>query len=175
MKNILLVLGSARRGRVADAIASHVQSIVNTRDDISLTIADLDALALPFFNNERTPSDPEYEITDPHVAKWSSLVEESDDVLFAMPEYNHTLSGIMKNAIDSLYKEWSDKPTGVIAYGWYGGRHSLVTLREIATVVKFDLKEPAQFYFTKDIAADGSIIEDSEAKKKITAVLDQLI
>jgi NAD(P)H-dependent FMN reductase len=75
MKNILLVLGSARRGRVADAIASHVQSIVNTRDDISLTIADLDALALPFFNNERTPSDPEYEITDPHVAKWSSLFE----------------------------------------------------------------------------------------------------
>lgn len=174
MKNILVVLGSARRGRVADAVASHITAAAEGREDVSLTIADLVTLNLPFFDNEVVPGDPAYAPTDPSVVAWAKLVAEADSVIFVTPEYNHTLTAIMKNSIDSLFKEWNDKPIGVVAYGWYGGANSLVTLREIATVTKFDIKAEAKLFFTKDIATDGALLEDGETSEKINAVLDAL-
>lgn len=175
MKNILCIVGSARKGRVAGAITEYIQAITADDATVSVSVADLAALNLPFFNNERTPSDPEYVATDDTVLAWGKLVADADAVIFITPEYNHSLSGIQKNAIDSLYKEWNDKPTGVVAYGWYGGENALVTFKEVATVVKFDLKgEPVQLYFTKDVAPDGSIMQPLEVKEKIQALLEVL-
>jgi NAD(P)H-dependent FMN reductase len=174
MKNILVVLGSARRGRVADSIAAHITAASASRSDTSITIADLAALNLPFFDNERTPSDPEYVVSDPRVAEWSKLVSSADAVILAVSEYNHTLSAIMKNGLDTLFAEWNNKPTGVVAYGWYGGSNALVTLHEIAKVIKIDIKAETELFFTKDIAPDGGLSQDSEALQKIGTVLDAL-
>jgi len=37
------------------------------------------------------------------------------------PEYNHSTSGSLKNAIDFLYAEWSNKAVGFVSYGTVGG------------------------------------------------------
>ena len=41
--------------------------------------------------------------------------------VFVTPEYNHSTSGVLKNAIDFLYAEWNNKAMGVVAYDTAGG------------------------------------------------------
>lgn len=175
MTHAIIVLGSARKGRVADAVLTHILQEVDSYESITTTVVDLAELNLPFFNNEHAPSDPNYTPTDERVIAWSKLVQESDAVVFVTPEYNHTLSAIQKNAIDSLFTEWNNKPTAIVSYGWAGGSRSNATLKEIATVVKMDIKEnPAELYFTKDISVDGSVIDQEAVTRKIRTTLDTI-
>ena len=175
MTKLLVVTGSVRKGRAADGVLAATIKEVHAVDGFDLTIADVAAMNLPFYDNEHSPSDPNFIQTNPNVAAWSQMVTDTDAVLLLMPEYNHTLSAVQKNAIDWLYTEWKDKPVGIIAYGWYGGTNALVTLREIATVIKIDLKDtPAELYFTKDIATDGSVIDAATVSRKIRHVLAAL-
>ena len=175
MTNAIIVVGSARPGRVADSVAAHIEQEAQTFENLSTTIVDLAKLNLPFFDNERIPSDPEYKPTNESVIAWSQLVSSADAVILVTPEYNHTLSAIEKNAIDTLFVEWKNKPVVVIAYGWSGGSRSIGAIRELAPVVKMDLKQnPAELYFTKDIAVDGSIIDEDSVTQKIRHALNEI-
>lgn len=175
MVRVLMVIGSARKGRVADKVAELVQSELSKRDRVEVDVVDLAKLNLPFFDNENAPSNPDYKISHESVKFWSDQVLSADTVVFITPEYNHNLSAIQKNAIDSLYLEWNDKPSVVITYGWYGGSNALAAIRELAPVIKIDLKNnPAELYFTKDIQPDGSLIDGSEALSKISRALESI-
>jgi NAD(P)H-dependent FMN reductase len=48
------------------------------------------------------------------------------------PEYNHGYSSAIKNAIDSIYIEWNNKPVGFLSYGSAGGARAVEQLREVA-------------------------------------------
>lgn len=172
MKEVLVVLGSARKGRVADKVAELVDLDLSSREGVHAILVDLAELELPFFDNEYPPSNPDYKIKNEAVQKWSGLVKDSDAVILVTPEYNHNLSAIEKNAIDSLFVEWNEKPVVVVSYGWSGGSKALAAISELATVVKLDLKSSAELYFMKDLQPDGSVIEDGEAASKITAALN---
>ena len=175
MTNILLIIGSARKGRVADAVANYIQNTANEYDATTISVADLAKLNLPYYNNEHSPKDPAFHEDNEQVHTWSQLVRDADAVIFLTPEYNHSLTGIQKNAIDWLYDEWVDKPTGVVAYGFYGGANALVTFKEVAKTVRLDVKaEPAQLYFNTDIATDGSVIDEAGVHEKIRGVLESL-
>jgi NAD(P)H-dependent FMN reductase len=60
--------------------------------------------------------------------------------VFVAPEYNHSTSGALKNAIDYLYREWHNKAAGFVGYGGTGGARAVEHLRlvmaelEVATV-----------------------------------------
>jgi NAD(P)H-dependent FMN reductase len=45
------------------------------------------------------------------------------------PEYNHSTSGALKNAIDFLYGEWNNKAAGFVSYGSVGGARAVEHLR----------------------------------------------
>jgi NAD(P)H-dependent FMN reductase len=45
------------------------------------------------------------------------------------PEYNHSTSGVLKNAIDFRYAEWNNKASGFISYGMAGGSRAVEHLR----------------------------------------------
>lgn len=172
MTSILIAVGSARKGSVAHKLTPIVADEAAKLDGVTTSVIELDDLQLPFFNNERSPSDPEYVATDEHVIAWGKLVAEHDAVVFVTPEYNHNLSALQKNAIDSLFTEWNDKPIGVIAYGWSAGIHSVNALKESLPVVKADLREPiTQLQFTKDIAPDASLIDEAGVREKLAATL----
>ncbi|MCD8561660.1 NAD(P)H-dependent oxidoreductase [Candidatus Saccharibacteria bacterium] len=176
MTEVLIVIGSARKGRVADKITGYVQAEIAKRSDINPTIVDLETLGLPFFNNELTPSDEGYTITNPSVQAWSDHVTAADAVIFITPEYNHSLSAIQKNAIDSLFKEWNDKPLALVAYGWYGGANAAATVKELAPVIKANLlSEPALLGFKQDVEVNGTVINAAGVEQKIQTVLDQVV
>jgi NAD(P)H-dependent FMN reductase len=176
MSNLLIVVGSARKGRVADKVLDYIKADIAKRDNVTATVADLKELNLPFFDNELSPLHPEYTITDPIVKAWSEMVQAADSVLFITPEYNHTLSAIQKNALDSLGADWSEKPVSAVAYGWSGGSLAVLTLREVLENLKADAKHGmAQLGFMKDLNPDGSILDETNVNLQISTAIDELV
>ena len=174
MKKILVVIGSAREGRSADKVASFVVDELKSLG-AEPVVADLAKLNLPFFNNAKTPSSPEYLITDKGVLEWSTLVKESDGVVLLTPEYNHGTSGILKNAVDSLFTEWKEKPVAIIGYGWSGASFAIPSLVETMRHLKAAVQESVgSLFFTKSIAIDGGSIGD-ETKNIVEPVLKRLV
>lgn len=175
MSNLLVVIGSARVGRVADKILEYIKTDIEGRDDVTMTVADLAELNLPFYNNELPAMSPDHVQTDENVAVWSKLVSAADGVVFITPEYNHTLTAIEKNALDWLFNEWNDKPVTAVAYGWSGGSLAVATLREVLTNVKADIKQDmAQLGFMKDLNPDGSILDQVNVSAQIKAAIDEV-
>lgn len=176
MSNILVVLGSARKGRVAEKVAEYVKTDIDGRADHTATIVDLAELALPFFDNENAPASPDYKPTDDSVLAWQKLVSEADGVVLVTPEYNHSLSAIEKNAIDSLGLEWGEKPVAAVAYGWSGGSLALVTLTEVLGNLKADFSgdAAAKLAFMKDLNPDGSVLDEANVAAQIEKAVDSI-
>lgn len=175
MSTILAVIGSARPGRVADKVLDYIKADVETREGVELKVADLKEVDLPFFDNENAPVSPEYTITDPNALAWSEMVKSADSVVFITPEYNHTLSAIQKNALDTLGTEWVEKPVTAVAYGWSGGSLAVATLREVLSNLKADTKSDfAQLGFMKDLNPDGSLLDEANVTAQIKAAIDQI-
>lgn len=176
MSNILVVLGSARKGRVADKVLEYVKADVAAREGDSVVVADLKEINLPFYAHELAPASPEYVPTDPNVIAWSNMVKEADSVVFITPEYNHTISAIQKNALDSLLPEWTDKPVAVVAYGWSGGALAVATLNEVLPHLKtkYNPEATATLGFMKDLNPDGSLLDEASVATQIKTAIDSL-
>lgn len=54
-----------------------------------------------------------------------------DGFVFIVAEYNHSITGALKNALDSAYKEWNNKAAGIVSYGSTGGARAAEHLRGI--------------------------------------------
>ena len=59
-----------------------------------------------------------------------------DAFVFVTPEYNHSMSGALKNAIDFLFREWNDKAAGFVSYGSVGGARAVEQLRLVMGELK---------------------------------------
>ena len=176
MSKVLIVTGSVRPNSINSKVVELVRADVEGREGHEAQIADLGGLNLPFFNEVMPPSAEGYEIKDEAVRAWSELVKGADAVVLVSPEYNHSLSGIQKNAIDWLFSEWVDKPVAFVAYGWYAGAHSLDQLREISTVLQWKpVEKTVGLQFSKDIDLDGSVIDDEAVSAGIAEAVDQIL
>lgn len=142
-----------------------------------MTIADLGALNLPFFDAPLPPSAPEFEAPHENVREWTKLVADADGVVFVTPEYNHTLSALQLNAIDWIGKEWAGKPIALVGYGWTSGAgQAHATAREaLAVNLKATISDvQANLFFTKELNPDGSIADAAAVEQKVGASIDDL-
>ena len=64
-----------------------------------------------------------------HTKRWAATIAPLDGFVFVTPEYNHSTSGVLKNAIDYLYAEWTNKAAAFISYGSVGGTRAVEHLR----------------------------------------------
>lgn len=127
---IALIIGSTRTHRFADIAANWMLAQAKARDDLDVELVDLRDFDLPLFNemasNAYMPS------SDARAVAWQKKVAEYDGYIFVVAEYNHSITGALKNALDQSYVEWAKKPMGAIAYGSMGGARALEHLRGIA-------------------------------------------
>lgn len=173
---ILVVTGSARPNSVNNSMVEEVKKSLASRESVEVSVADLSEINLPFMNAPMPPSQPAYEITDSAAKSWSEMVTAADGVVFVMPEYNHNLSAIQKNAFDWLWKEWQQKPAAVVAYGAYAGKHTLEALREMNTVLNLELGDtPATFTLGEAVGYDGTINDQEAVDNAITSTIDELL
>ena len=138
MIRIAIVTGSTRPGRVNEAVARWVHDIANKRSDAQFELVDIADYGLPLLDEPVPPSMGQY--SHEHTRAWAAKIASFDAYVFVTPEYNHGISGALKNAIDYLYKEWNDKAAGFVSYGSMGGARAVEQLRlvmaelQVATV-----------------------------------------
>ncbi len=127
---IAIIVGSTRKVRFADIPAQWMKAQVDARGDMDAEIVDLRDFPMPLFDEMASNA---YAPTQDAVAvKWQKKLAEFDGYIFVVAEYNHSIMGALKNALDQAYVEWAKKPMGAIAYGSMGGARALEHLRGIA-------------------------------------------
>ena len=123
MKKVKIILASTREGRVGEKVANWVLSGAKKRKEFSVEMIDLKKWNLPFFDSAILPAMANGYF-NPIVTKWAEEINSADGFIIVTPEYNHSFSAPLKNALDYLYKEWNGKPVAFVGYGYSanGGR-----------------------------------------------------
>src|SRR4051794_25772657 len=130
MTRIGIILGSTRPGRNGEQVAKWVYDIASRRDDAEFELVDLLDYPLPHLDEPVPPSLGQYQHA--HTKQWAAKVASFDGFVIVTPEYNHSTFGVLKNAIDYLYAEWTNKAVGFVSYGSAGGTRAVEHLRLVA-------------------------------------------
>jgi NAD(P)H-dependent FMN reductase len=130
MIRIGIILGSTRPNRNGEQVARWVYGIAAGRDDAEYELVDLRDYPLPHLDEPLPPSLGQYQ--NDHTKAWAEKIATFDGFVIVTPEYNHSTSGVLKNAIDYLYAEWNNKAVGFVSYGAVGGARAAEHLRLVA-------------------------------------------
>jgi NAD(P)H-dependent FMN reductase len=130
MTRIGIILGSTRPNRNGEQVAKWVFDIASRRDDAEFELIDLRDYPLPHLDEPMPPSLGQYQ--NEHTKQWAERIASFDGFVIVTPEYNHSTSGVLKNAIDYLYAEWNNKAVGFVSYGSAGGARAAEHLRLVA-------------------------------------------
>jgi NAD(P)H-dependent FMN reductase len=174
MLNIAIIIGSTRPGRNGAAVGKWVHEIARRRRDARFELVDLLAVNLPFLDEPVPPSQGKYSKT--HTKAWAAWMDFFDGYVLVTPEYNHSTSAALKNALDFIYREWNNKAAGFVSYGGAGGTRAVEQLRlimaelQVATVraqVTLSLRTDFKDYTKFKPAA--------HQRKSVQDMLDQLV
>ncbi|KAA9133852.1 NADPH-dependent FMN reductase [Microbacterium caowuchunii] len=138
MIRIAIILGSTRPGRRGKQVADWVLDRAAARTDVEFELVDLADYVLPHLDEPMPAAMGQY--MNDHTRAWSERIAGFDGYIFVTPEYNHSTSGVLKNAIDYLYTEWNNKAAALVGYGGVGGARAIEHLRlvlaelQVATV-----------------------------------------
>ena len=130
MTRIGIILGSTRPNRNGEQVARWVYDIAAQRSDAEFELVDLRDYPLPHLDEPLPASMGQYQ--NDHTQQWAEKIASFDGFVFVTPEYNHSTSGVLKNAIDYLYAEWNNKAAGFVSYGAVGGARAAEHLRLVA-------------------------------------------
>ena len=126
---IAVIISSTRPTRFGELPAKWILDKANERPELDAEIVDIRDFDLPFFDemasNLWMPS------ANPNAVKWQNKISEFDGYIFVTAEYNRSITGALKNALDQAYVNWNKKPFGVVAYGSVGGTRAAEHLRTI--------------------------------------------
>lgn len=178
--HIAIIIGSTRDTRFADKPAAWLFENASKRDDLTFELVDLRDYDLPFFNevasNAYMPSQ------DHRAVKWQHKLAEFDGYIFLTSEYNHSVPGSLKNALDQAYVEWAHKPAGAMGYGGVGGARAVEHLRGIAVELQMVPLRNAvhlgagEFFKVSPLGANGPMSEvDATLQPSLKAMLDELL
>ena len=134
MLKIGIIVGTTRPGRRGPALANWILDIARKRNDATFEIVDIQDYDLPVLDEPMPPSMGNY--AQEHTRKWAGKIGSLDGFIFVTPEYNHSISGALKNAIDFIYAEWNNKAAGFVSYGSTGGARAVEHLRGIMAEVQ---------------------------------------
>jgi len=127
MLKVGIIVGSTRPGRKALDVAKWFEAIATTRGDATYEVVDIADYHLPLFDEPMPPSLGRY--SKEHTKKWAAKIASLDAFVFVTPEYNHSTSGALKNALDFLFAEWANKSAGFVGYGSSLGARAIEHLR----------------------------------------------
>jgi len=126
---IAVVLGTTRDSRFGAVPAQWILEQARAEADWDVELVDLKDFDLPLFNEMAStawmPS------SDAAAVKWQETIAGFDGYIFVVAEYNHSISGSLKNALDQACVEWHRKAFGIVGYGGLGAARAAEHLRGI--------------------------------------------
>lgn len=128
-----IIVGSVREGRMSLPIANWVKAQIDARDEFAADLLDLAEWQLPMFAEPNPPATGKY--TGEKQRAWAATISPLDGYILIAPEYNHGISAVLKNALDTVAAEWAKKPVAFVAHGGMGGARSVEQLREVTAAL----------------------------------------
>ncbi len=174
-ENIKIVglVGSLRKDSLNKALMAAALELCPL--EAKIEVADISAL--PLFNQDLESNLP------PAVKEFKNKINNADAFLIATPEYNYSVPGGLKNALDwgsRPYGEnsFGDKPVAVMSAstGMLGGARAQYHLRQI--FVRLNLhpvnKPEVLVAFANDKIKEGKVV-DEKTREKIQELLQALV
>ena len=163
MTNIAVMVGSQSSTSVNRKLARTLEKLAHGK----LRFHYLDIASLPHYDNDLWSNPPQSVTTLKHT------VEAADGVLIAMPEYNRSFPGVIKNALDWASRpygqsSWMDKPVAVVGAtpGATGTAAGQGHLRSVLPVYGFVVMGQPEVYFNM---RPGLITDELEITDETTA------
>lgn len=166
--SIGIILGSTREGRVSPQVGTWVKGIADKRGDANYEVVDIAEFELPFLGTTKG--------TEPGIAAWNEKLNSLDGFVFVTGEYNHSITGALKNALDFAREAWNNKAAGIVSYGSTGGARAAEHLRGImGELLIADVRvHPTLSLFTD--FENGTVFKPQDLHlDNVNAMLDQVI
>jgi NAD(P)H-dependent FMN reductase len=174
MIKVGIVLGSTRPGRKGEAVARWVFELAQQRTDASYEYVDIAEYGLPLLDEPAPASSGKY--TKEHTKRWAAKIGSLDAFVFVTPEYNHGISGALKNALDFLYAEWNNKAAGFVGYGGTGALRSIEQLRLVMNELQLADVRSQTALVLRDDWENWSVFKPREHQvKSVAGVLDHVV
>ena len=174
MIRIAVIIGSTRPGRNGEAVAKWVYEIARKRSDAEFELVDIKDFDLPLLDEPVPPSLGQY--TKEHTRVWAAKIDSFDAYVFVTPEYNHGISGALKNAIDFLFKEWNNKAAGFVGYGGAMGVRAVEHLRLVmGELLVADVRAQVALSLFTDFENFRVFKPAPQQEQSVNAMLDQVI
>ena len=175
-----MLVASVRDGRVGRAVGDWVVEAAGAHaphpaaEGLDVDLVDLRELRLPLHDEPHHPKLQTY-VGEP-AKQWSARVAAADAVIFVMPEYNHSFSAPLKNAIDYLHAEWAGMPVGIVSYGGLsGGTRAVVALQPVMVNLGMKcLPVNVEIAWVSEHVADGVFAATDRHDRALAALLGDL-
>ncbi len=174
MLKIAIIIGSTRPGRNGEAVGKWVYEIAQKRTDAEFELVDIKDFNLPLLDEPMPPIMGQY--SKPHTKTWAAKIGSFDAYVFVTPEYNHGTSGALKNAIDFLFAEWTNKAASFVSYGGASGARAVEQLRLVLAEVQMATVRNQVLLSMYTDFENFSVFRPGPTKEQsVNDMLDQLI
>jgi NAD(P)H-dependent FMN reductase len=169
-----IILGSTRPGRNGEAVAKWTYEIASQRTDAEYELVDIAEYDLPLLDEPVPPSMGQY--SKEHTKRWAAKIASFDGFVFVTPEYNHGISGALKNALDFLFAEWNNKAAGFVGYGSAGGARAVESLRLVmGELMIADVRLQVMLSLFEDFENYSVFKPHPRHADAVNAMLDQVV
>lgn len=170
MTTVLGISGSLRKGSYNSLLLRAAQELAPE----GMVIETYDIAPIPLYNN-----DVEVSAFPPAVKDLQDRIRSADALLIVSPEYHHSISGVMKNAIDwasRLDQPLRNKPTAVMGAGTgpSGTRWGQMAFRQVCQALEMICMNRPEVYIAdapSKFDEKGSLVDEPSR----TAVKDFLL
>lgn len=163
--NVGLIIGSIATESINRRLAN---ALVRLAPQADLNLTEIPIKNLPFYSYDNDGAIPA------EAAEFKSAVEGSDAVVIVTPEYNRSVPGVLKNALDTASRPWGQnsfagKPSAVIGAS-VGAIGTAVAQQHLRSILSFlaspELSQPEAYIHLRDglIADDGEVTDESTAE-----------
>jgi NAD(P)H-dependent FMN reductase len=169
-----VVVASTRPGRIGPVVGEWFADQAKAHGGFEVEVTDLKVLDLPFHDEPAHPMTGRYE--HQHTVDWSAIVARSDAFAFVMPEYNHSFSAPLKNALDYLNREWAYKPVAFVSYGGVSGGMRAVSMLKpvVATLRMVPVLDAVTIPMVRSMIDDQGFHPTEIIAQSATVALDEL-
>lgn len=171
---IQIILGSTRPGRAGEQVAKWTVDTLKDFKDAEFELVDIADYNLPLLDEPMPPLMGQY--TKDHTKKWSAKIAEADGYIFVTAEYNHSVPGAFKNAVDFLNHEWHDKAIGFIGYGAAGGSRAIEQWRQVAGELHMaDVRDQVLLYLGTDFENYSTFKPTKEHTEQLKKLAEEVV
>lgn len=136
--NIGIILGTTRAPSLGAKIFAYLRQTFTDTPEVHYSWLDLRDYSLPLYDHPETPLAMPLTNLSTAEQKWLDALKAQDGYIIMSPEYDHAMTGALKNALDYVGPEVANKPVQILTYSHYsdGGMLAAESMVNVLRMLK---------------------------------------